>query len=72
MTQAIEQIESTTGVNAVFYVPRAVRAFFRRQLLQRKNQFLSYDEVGGHRVMSFGDVPVRRTDALNVNETQVI
>ena len=63
---------ATTGVNAVFYVPRSIRAFFRRQLLQRKNQFLGWDEVGGKRVMSFNEIPVRRTDALNVNETQVV
>ncbi|MFL6728053.1 MAG: major capsid protein [Sphingomicrobium sp.] len=72
MVQAAEQIESLDGVNAVFYVPRAVRAFFRRQLLQRKNQFLSWDEIGGKRIMSFNEVPVRRTDALNVSETQVV
>jgi hypothetical protein len=40
-------------------------------LLQRKNQFLSWDEVGGRRVLSFNEIPVRRTDALNTNETQV-
>jgi hypothetical protein len=71
MVQAAEQIESLDGVRAVFYVPRFVRAFFRRQLLQRKNQFLSWDEVGGRRVLSFNEIPVRRTDALNTNETQV-
>jgi hypothetical protein len=72
MVQAAEQIESTTGVRAVFYVPRSIRAFFRRQLLQRKNQFLSWDQVGGERIMSFNEIPVRRTDALSVNETQVV
>jgi hypothetical protein len=72
MVQALETIESLTGVRAVFYVPRTIRAWMRRQLLNRKNQFLSYDEVGGRQVLSFDGVPVRRTDALNVNEAQVV
>ena len=70
--QALETIESTTGVRAVFYVPRIIRSWMRRQLLNKKNQFLSYADVGGRSVLAFDDVPVRRTDALNVNETQVV
>jgi hypothetical protein len=72
MVQASEQIESLTGVRAVFYVPRLIQSFMRRQLLQRKNQFLSWDEMGGQRVLNFNGIPIRRTDALNVNETQVV
>jgi len=71
MVQAAEQIESLDGVNAVFYVPRIIRTWFRRQLLNRKNQFLGWDEIGGKKIMTFNEVPVRRTDALNVAETQV-
>ena len=72
MVQAAEQIESLDGVNAVFYVPRIIRTFFRRQLLQRKNQFLGWDQIGGKKVMTFNEIPIRRTDALNVNEAQVV
>ena len=72
LTQAVEQIESLNGVKAAFYVPRALRAYLRRQMQQQKGQFLSWDEQGGKRVMNFGEVPVRRTDALNVAEAQVV
>jgi hypothetical protein len=71
MVQAIEQIESLEGVRAAFYVPRAIRAYMRRQMVNDKNQFLSWGEAGGQRILNFSEVPVRRTDALNVNETQV-
>lgn len=71
MTQAVEQIESLSGVRAAFYVPRALRAYLRRQIQEKKGAFLSWDEVGGKRIMHFGEVPVRRTDALNVAEAQV-
>ena len=70
MTQAAEQIEDSSG--AIFYVPRALRAYFRRQLVNDKNAFMSWDQVGGSRIMSFGDCPIRRTDALNVNEARVV
>ena len=70
MTQALELIEDSSG--AVFYVPRALRAYFRRQLLNDKNAFMSWDDIGGKRVMSFGEAPIRRTDSLNVNEARVV
>jgi hypothetical protein len=71
MVQASEQIESTNGVRAVFYVPRELRAFMRRQILEKKSPYLTWDEMGGKRVMHFGDIPVKRTDVLNTNETEV-
>lgn len=72
MVQASEQIESLTGVRAVFYMPRYLQTFFRRQLLEQKNAMLSWDDIGGQKILSFGGIPIRRTDALAVNETQVV
>jgi hypothetical protein len=72
MVQAQELIEDMNGVRAAFYVPRALRAFLRRQLLSKKNAFLSWDEMGGKRVLNFGETVVRRTDALNVAEAEVV
>lgn len=71
MTMALERIQDTSSGNTFFLTDRNTRAFLRRQLLQQKNAFLSYDEVGGRKVVNFGEVPVYRTDALNVNEAQV-
>lgn len=72
MTQALELIEDLNGVRAAFYVPRALRAYLRRQMQEKKGQFMSWDDVGGKRIMNFGEVPVRRTDALNVAEARVV
>lgn len=71
MIQATELIESTEGVRAAFYMPRAIRGFLRRQLIQKKNAFLSLSEQGGRSTLSFDDIPIRRTDALNVSEEEV-
>jgi len=71
MTQALERVQDTSNGKAFFLMDRNTRAFLRRQLLQQKNAFLSMDEVGGRKVINFGEVPVLRTDALQVNEAQV-
>ena len=71
MVQAMELIEDAGGRTA-FYVPRNLRAFLRRQMQEQKGQFLSWDEQGGKRIVRFGEVPVRRTDALNTAEAQVV
>jgi hypothetical protein len=72
MIQAQEQIESLTGVRAVFYVPRILQTWFRRQMVANKASYLTMQEYGGQKVMEFNGTPIRRTDALNVNEAQVV
>lgn len=74
MVQALERIHSLSapGTKVAFYVPRTISSFLRRQLLNTKNAYLSWDEMGGKKVMSFGEVVVRRTDALEVDEAAVV
>lgn len=69
MIQATELIQNTNG--AVFYMPRALRAFLRRQLVNKKNGFLSYDSVGGKPVLSFDGIPIKRVDILTTDEARV-
>lgn len=72
MIQATERIEGLEGVRAAWYMPRAIRSMLRQQLIEKKNAFLSLSETGTSTTMSFSEIPIRRTDALNVNETQVV
>ncbi len=74
MVQLSELVQSTsmTGTRASFYVPKAIRSMLRRQLLSAKNPYLSYDEVGGRKVVNFDGIPVRISDVLNVNEARVV
>lgn len=71
MVQAVERVQAMSG-NMAFYVPRVVRSYLRRQLLTVKNAYLSYEDVAGRPVLAFDGVPVRRTDALNVDEARVV
>jgi hypothetical protein len=57
---------------AAFYAPRVVTSMLRRQLVNKKNGFLSWDEIGGRKVLNFDGIPIRRVDAMNVNEARVV
>ena len=72
MVQALENIQAPSGARLVFYMPKIIRSFLRRQLLTRKGAFLSWDEMAGKRVLMFGEAPIKRVDALNVEEAQVV
>ena len=73
MTQATELIHSLTGVTPAFYGNRTVRSFLRRQTVNKvAASTLMYDEVGGKPALMFGEVPIRRTDALINNESRVV
>lgn len=73
MTQAQEQIHSLTGVTPAFYGNRTVRSFLRRQTVNKvANSTLMYDEVDGKPALMFGEVPVRRVDAILNNEARVV
>lgn len=70
MVQAVERLESTEG--AVFYMPRNISGMLRQQILEKKNAFLSLEEIAGRRVTVFDGIPVRRVDALKADEARVI
>lgn len=69
--QLAERVQNTNG-RAAFYAPRVVTSMLRRQLVNKKNGFLSWDEIGGRRVLNFDGIPIRRVDAMNVQEARVI
>ena len=72
MTQALEKIHSLSGVQPAFYMNRTLRSFLRRQNVNKVAAgTLMYDEVAGKPALMFGEVPVRRVDALLNTEARV-
>jgi hypothetical protein len=71
LIQAAERVQNLNG-RAAFYAPRNITGMLRRQLVNKKNGFLSWEEIGGRKVVAFDGIPIRRVDALNVNEARVI
>lgn len=73
MTQALEKIHSLSGVTPSFYVNRTIRSFLRRQTVNKvASGTLEYDNVAGVPALRFGEVPVRRVDALSVGEARIV
>ncbi|MDE5044782.1 major capsid protein [Pseudomonas aeruginosa] len=73
MTQALELIQGLTGVTPVFYVSRRIRSFLRRQTVNKvAASTLTYENVGGKPTLMFGEVPVRRVDAILNTEARVV
>lgn len=55
----------------VIYVGRTVAKFLRKQALNKKNVQLRVEEVAGERVTMWGDMPVRRLDAISNAEAAI-
>jgi len=71
MVQAAERIPSFGKGRAAFYMNRTLREKLRLGILERISSNLSWETVEGKRVMTFDDIPVRRTDALINTESRV-
>jgi len=71
LSERVQSLEMS-GTKAAFYAPRMVNTMLRRQLVNKKNGFLSWEEIGGRKVMTFDGIPIRRVDALNINEARVV
>jgi len=73
MVQAEERIPNLGAGRASWYVPRNIRTWLRRQITEKtKNSTLTYDMVGGKRVLAFSEIPVRRVDTLSADEARVV
>jgi hypothetical protein len=72
MEQAVEQLPNMLGM-PVFYMNRSVRKRLRAENRQAvgRGGGITYDNVHGKRVMNFGEIPVRLTDAILATETAV-
>lgn len=72
MTQAIEMLPNQSMGRPVFYVNRTIRSYLRRQIANKvMASTLTMDSVAGKKVIGFDGIPVRRTDALLLTESQV-
>ena len=72
MIQASERIPELGKGNAAFYMNRRLREKLRLGILEKVSTNLTFETVAGERVMTFDDIPVRRTDALINTESRVV
>lgn len=73
MVQAIELIPNLNAGRPVFYVPRNIRAFLRRQMTNKTlNATITQENMAGRHVTMFDGIPVRRVDKLAADEARVV
>jgi hypothetical protein len=73
MHQALSDIPNASFGRTVWYMDKSTLGFLRRQSADAiKNSTLSNDMVGGTMQTSWGGYPIRRVDALAINEARVV
>jgi hypothetical protein len=72
MVRAIELIPNLNAGRPVFYVPRNIRSFLRRQITNKLlNATVTQETIAGRHVVAFDGIPVRRVDKLAADEARV-
>lgn len=73
MFQAMSIVPNLSMGNAAFYAARDVWTYLRRQTSSgTKQSTLTAENVGGQFVEDFHGIPLRRVDALNVDEVHLV
>jgi hypothetical protein len=73
MFRAMELVPNLGAGRPVFYMSRATRSMFHRQLSEKvKGSTLDFADVGGRRTMTFQGIPIRRVDKLSADEARVL
>jgi len=71
MVKAIERLPNLNVGRPSFLVNRTVHTMLRIQALSKAQYSLGFDEIGGHKVLTFSGIPVRRCDAITDAEALV-
>jgi hypothetical protein len=71
--EATERVPSLGNARFAFYMDRKIRTKLRQQVSAGvTNSTLTTDMLGGKRVVSFDEIPIRRVDTLQVDEARVV
>lgn len=72
MFQAMERIPNMNAGRANFYMSREMRTWVRRQVAASvQGSTLEVKDVGGKKITTYQDIPLKRVDALAADETLV-
>lgn len=71
MTDAEELLPNQAMGRPAFYCNRTIRSFLRKQIRDKANVNLTFENVSGKQVTTFDGIPVRRADALEVGEARI-
>lgn len=72
LIMASERLPDQRIGRPVFYMNRQARTRLRLARLNKSNVQLTFDNVEGKKIMSFDEIPVKRSDALLLTEKTVV
>jgi len=72
LIQAVETVPEVNLGKPVIYCNRKVRTWLRIMVNEKSNVYLSLDEVGGKKVLTFDGIPVKRCDKILTTESRIV
>lgn len=60
MTQSLEMLPDDASGRIAFYMNDTIRSVLRRQMQNKDNAFLTWSEIAGRKVLSYGDTPIHK------------
>lgn len=73
MADAVERLPSLGGVRPVFYMPRDIRSWVRKQAINAtKNSTLTIEKVMDRSFPAWDGIPIKRVDRLAADEARVV
>jgi hypothetical protein len=71
LIQAVETIPEVNLGKPVIYCNRIVRTWLRIMVNEKSNVYLSLDEYGGKKILTFDGIPIRRCDKILTTESHI-
>lgn len=72
LVQLTERVETGSGNRPVIYMPKSVRTHLRLQMNKVQNANLTWDTIGGKRVLAFDNIPVKTMKGLKFTESAYV
>lgn len=69
MTQALEKLPDDASGRIAFYMNDTIRSVLRRQMQNKDNAFLTWAEIAGRKVLSYGDTPIHKLGSDVIGNT---
>lgn len=71
LIQAVETIPEVNLGKPVIYCNRIIRTWLRIMVNEKSNVYLSLDEYGGKKILTFDGIPIRRCDKILTTESHI-
>lgn len=72
LIQAVETVPEVNLGRPVIYCNRKIRTWLRIMVNEKSNVYLSLDEFGGKKILTFDGIPIKRCDKILTTESRIV